>query len=344
MQLELLSLLLPTPHAPQYYFLLSVLPSDFSLISQQISHVVPNFRACATRSVAGHCSLCLVWAFSQLQCSPQDWPPSYRSTRGLWKSVVFDHRQEDCAIFRRIPFRSGTFTRFNWRGWEIVDRYRAHQQLGDAILFMTPGKHYLQLCNADAVSDIFQRRADFLRPPESAGKVLAHTQLMDTHEGRLEILNIFGPNFGTVSSPPSLSNRSFDRRTNPNGKDIEALQLHLSMDMSTNAFGMESILQATGIIDYWSSKSSIDSVAADTRTVSLHVISGAVFGKSYPFRGADEDNSPTKEDSSSYGGALRIIVDRCIPLVVLGRKNLSPRGYRRVFESSIKRPSFSKSI
>ena len=81
-------------------------------------------------------------------------------------------------LVRRIPFCSGTtFTRFNWRGWEIWDRYRAHQQLGDAIFFVTPGKNYLQICDAEAVSEIFQRRADFCRPPETTGKVLAHTKL-----------------------------------------------------------------------------------------------------------------------------------------------------------------------
>ncbi len=77
-------------------------------------------------------------------------------------------------VVRRLPFCSGTFTRFNWRGWEIWDRYRAHQELGDAIIFVTPGKNYLQLCNAEAVSEIFQRRADFLRPPEATGKILIH--------------------------------------------------------------------------------------------------------------------------------------------------------------------------
>lgn len=71
---------------------------------------------------------------------------------------------------RHIPFGSGTFTRFNWRGWEIWDRYRAHQELGDGIIFVTPGKNYLQLCDAEAVSEIFQRRVDFPRPPESTGK------------------------------------------------------------------------------------------------------------------------------------------------------------------------------
>lgn len=93
------------------------------------------------------------------------------------------------------------------------------------------------------------------------------------------------------------------------------------------------------MIKYWSSKSSIDSVAADTRTVSLHVMSGAIFGKSYLFRGADEDTSSTKEDSSSYGEALRIILDRCIPLVVLGRKNLSkkwlPKSFRELYQATL---------
>ncbi|KAL8913488.1 MAG: hypothetical protein Q9171_001676 [Xanthocarpia ochracea] len=77
------------------------------------------------------------------------------------------------------------------------------------------------------------------------------------------------------------------------------------------------------MIDYWSSKSSMNSVAADTRIVSLHVMSGAIFGKSYPFRGADQAVSAEDEEhSSSYSEALRIILDRCTPLVVLGRKNL----------------------
>ena len=78
---------------------------------------------------------------------------------------------------RRLPFGSGTISRFNWRGWEIWDRYRAHQELGDAIFFVTPRKNYLQLCDAEAVSEIFQRRADFPRLLEATGKAPAHTQL-----------------------------------------------------------------------------------------------------------------------------------------------------------------------
>ena len=93
------------------------------------------------------------------------------------------------------------------------------------------------------------------------------------------------------------------------------------------------------MINYWSSKSFINSVAEDTRTVSLHAMSGAVFGQSYPFRGAGEVHVSATGDSKSYGEALRIILDRCIPLVVLGRKNLSrrwlPRSFKELYQATL---------
>lgn len=93
------------------------------------------------------------------------------------------------------------------------------------------------------------------------------------------------------------------------------------------------------MIRYWSPKPSISSIADDTRTVSLHVMSGAAFGKSYLFRGSEEINSSPKEVSSNYGEALRLILDRCIPLVVLGRKNLSkpwlPKMFRELYQATL---------
>lgn len=68
-------------------------------------------------------------------------------------------------------------------------------------------------------------------------------------------------------------------------------------------------------------------------------MSGAAFGKSYPFRDSENVGSSTKEDSSSYGEALRLILDRCIPLVVLGRKNLGkpwlPKSFRELYQATL---------
>jgi hypothetical protein len=73
--------------------------------------------------------------------------------------------------FKYIPFGSGNFTRFNWRGWEIEDRFSAHLELGDAFIFVTPGKSWLQVCNAEVLADVFQRRYDFVRPVEMLRKL-----------------------------------------------------------------------------------------------------------------------------------------------------------------------------
>ena len=93
------------------------------------------------------------------------------------------------------------------------------------------------------------------------------------------------------------------------------------------------------MIRYWSSNPSTHSVAEDTRSVSLHVMSDAVFGKSYPFRGSGEPRLSSEEDSTSYGEALKLILDRCIPLVVLGRKNLSkswlPKSFRELYQATV---------
>lgn len=91
------------------------------------------------------------------------------------------------------------------------------------------------------------------------------------------------------------------------------------------------------MLTYWSSKSSIKSVADDTRTLSLHVLSSAGFGKSYPYRGSEE--LPSAEDSTSYKDSLKIILDNCIALVVLGPNNLSkwwlPKRLKKVYQATV---------
>ena len=75
------------------------------------------------------------------------------------------------------------------------------------------------------------------------------------------------------------------------------------------------------MIQYWSSKSSISSTADDTRTFSVHVLSSAGFGKSYPFQGLRENS--TSITATSYNESLQMILDNCILLMVLGQRFLS---------------------
>ena len=99
----------------------------------------------------------------------------------------------------------------------------------------------------------------------------------------------------------------------------------------------ESISQASSMIEYQAKQDSINSIAADTRTISLHVMSGAIFGKSYPFRGASEKVST--DEASSYGKALKLILDCCILLFILGRHNLGsswlPKSLRDLHQATL---------
>jgi hypothetical protein len=73
------------------------------------------------------------------------------------------------------------------------------------------------------------------------------------------------------------------------------------------------------MLRYWSSRLSIRSTADDTRT-SLHVLSAAGFGKSYPFQGF-LDASPA-DVATSYKESLQTILDNCMLLLVLGQSFL----------------------
>jgi cytochrome P450 len=61
-------------------------------------------------------------------------------------------------------------------------------------------------------------------------------------------------------------------------------------------------------------------------------MSSAGFGKSYYFRGAKE--KVTSKDSSSSKDALKLILDNCIPLVVLGPNNLDKRWLPKSWKAS----------
>jgi hypothetical protein len=72
-------------------------------------------------------------------------------------------------IFERLPFGTGSFTRYNWRGWEFKDKAQSHLEMGDAFVLITPGRNWFYLCDAEGLADVFHRRVDFPRPLEIFG-------------------------------------------------------------------------------------------------------------------------------------------------------------------------------
>ncbi|KAI0017068.1 cytochrome P450 [Xylariomycetidae sp. FL0641] len=206
---------------------------------------------------------------------------------------------------RNIPFiGDSSFVRYNWRGWEIEDKCRSHLEMGSAYMHVTPGRNWLYLCEPDSLLEVFRRRNDFPRPLEL-----------------FELLNVFGPNLSTVDGEQWKKQRK-----------ITATCFN---DRNNEIVWSESISQATAMLRYWSAKASVPSIADDTRTLSLHVLSKAGFGKSFEFQGHDE-KSPTTM-ATSYKESLQIVLDNCVLIMALGRRFLAkpwlPRRLRKVHEA-----------
>ena len=84
----------------------------------------------------------------------------------LW---MFVDKSIFIPLFSRLPFGTGSFTRYNWRGWEFQDKCSSHLEMGDVFMLVTPGRNWLYLCNAESLVDVFQKRAGFPRPLEIFG-------------------------------------------------------------------------------------------------------------------------------------------------------------------------------
>lgn len=83
----------------------------------------------------------------------------------------------------------------------------------------------------------------------------------------------------------------------------------------------ESLSLAADMLQYWTKKRAITSSADDLRTLSLHVLTGAGFGKYFKFEGHDERGEASK--SGNYKSALQMILENCVLIMGIGPKALA---------------------
>lgn len=100
-------------------------------------------------------------------------------TNALW--TLLDRKI--LYFIKKLPgvLGNNNFTRYNFRTWELNDRYHSHHEMGDAFIIVTPFKNWFYIANPDVIMDIFRRRIEFPQCIELT-----------------EILNVFGRNLGTV--------------------------------------------------------------------------------------------------------------------------------------------------
>ncbi|KAK8058266.1 hypothetical protein PG994_008714 [Apiospora phragmitis] len=195
------------------------------------------------------------------------------------------------TFLRKLPlFGNGNFTRYNWRGWEIREKCQSHLEMGPVWMHVTPGRNWLYVCEPDTLVDIFRRRTDFPRPLEL-----------------FAMLNVFGDNLATVDGDQWKKQREMASSC---------------FNESNNAIvWSESLSQADDMTQYWTSRPAVSSIADDSRTLSLHVLSRAGFGKSFKFQGHLEQ-APAAV-ATNYKESLQIVLDNCILIMALGTEFLS---------------------
>ncbi|KAK8059097.1 hypothetical protein PG996_009027 [Apiospora saccharicola] len=187
-------------------------------------------------------------------------------------------------VCKLLPcLRNSSFARYNWRGWEVQDKCRSALEMGTAWVLVTSNYNAIQLCDPDALMEVFRRKNDFPRPLH----------------------------FYTASC--------FNE---PNNDIVWS----------------DSLAQADGMIRYWASKSSIASTADDARTLSLHILSRAGFGRSFKFQGHLE-KAATASVVMNYKESLQIVLDNSILIMALGTKFLAkswlPASLRRVHQAIV---------
>lgn len=97
-------------------------------------------------------------------------------------------------------------------------------------------------------------------------------------------------------------------------------------DQNNRIVWAETITVASDVLEYWTSEASVKTTADDTRTLALHVMSRAGFGKSFQFRGREERTLHKEASDSSatmnYKDSLKMILDNCVLIFVFGPKFL----------------------
>ncbi|OTB18118.1 hypothetical protein K445DRAFT_308759 [Daldinia sp. EC12] len=192
------------------------------------------------------------------------------------------------SVVRRLPGVLGknNFTRFNYRGWHEHDRTRAHDEMGEAFILVTPCHNWLYVADPVALMDMYRRGKDFPRWVEIT-----------------KMLDVFGgPNIATASGEHWRMHR----------KIINSC-LH---EKCNSIVWSEAALLGDEMARYWASKDVFTSVGEDTRTASLHVLSRACFGQSFAFEGHDERSSTSP--SASFRISLLTIMEAALLILALG--------------------------
>ncbi|KAK4184521.1 cytochrome P450 [Podospora australis] len=204
----------------------------------------------------------------------------------LWLLV---DRQVVAFIRRILPARwkDNNFTRYNYRGWHEKDGIRAHEELGEAFVLVTPARNWFYLADPEALLNMYKRGKDFPRWVQI-------TQMLDVFGG---------PNIATASREQWRTHRKI---------------VNNCLNESCNAIvWQEAKSLGEAMASYWARKEVFTSVGEDTRTATLHVLTKACYGQSLPFEGADEVDPRDTSESANLRKSLVTVMENALLILAL---------------------------
>ncbi|KAH7130051.1 cytochrome P450 [Dendryphion nanum] len=202
--------------------------------------------------------------------------------------------------------------RYMKRGWHFTEKARSHLELGPVFAFVTPKEVSVQLCDPEAIHEVWGRRADFPRPARN-----------------YELLSVYGPSISTASPENWARHR-------------KVLASPFGNEAVMRSVWDESVRQTQQMMHAWTI-SGIGSISADMRAVSLNVLAATGFRRAFDFKasgktGVGSETTLGKEEETtgrfSYRDALQIVLDNAILILLIPRKHLQysflPAWMRRI--------------
>ena len=191
-------------------------------------------------------------------------------------------------LLSTLPFGLGGFVDYSTLSWPFAAKHAIHDRLGDAFTIVNPGENHVVVADADAVEEILTRRKDFQKS-----------------EAMYKALEVFGPNLDTVEGDTWQRHR---RITTPPFNE-----------RNSSLVWRESLAQTRDMLQSWTSTTSSDGITStdsNIRTLALHVLTAAGFGKSYSF--ADGGlTKPADGHTMTYKDALTTILRHILITVVV---------------------------
>jgi cytochrome P450 len=231
------------------------------------------------------------------------------------------------SVAEQLPFTESFQQKYR-RGWEARVKCKPHVTLGDIFIIgksanlrygqrgvtrthfskvaqelcsypklVTPRGNWVKIGNHKIAYELAKRRDEFGRDMEA-----------------FKVLDIYGKSISTAEGDDWNRHRKVSAAT--------------FTEKNNELVWEESLRQATEMLEFWLNRSPqpIRTIGEDIKTFTLNVLSGALFGKRYPFEGRSESSQKEKNGSTHAGFLYRnstsTILEQIVPILVFGEKVL----------------------